>query len=267
MGTDRWMGDPPKRRRPSRVGHSGCASIFLALGSLLAALGLVEGWILLNTPSYASVGPGIGFFGAILFIPAAIFAAVLGVFWLAYFHPPGRTIGRVAAVLVALFGTAALLNWAPWPQRAYFTPEIVGVVASSDYTPDGVDHVTLEDGRALEVQDRAQQNSQLSHVGRYAPLPGPVGVYAGDLLLAGEDPTPWYTTSHGPYTGSCTDPTASCYALEATGIVRQDSVDLDTGLRLKKASTYPNYADVGHRFWATVYFNRLGEVTDVMGGP
>jgi hypothetical protein len=160
-----------------------------------------------------------------------------------------------------------LLNWTPWLQRTYFTPEIVGVVASSDYTPDGVDHVILEDGRALEVQDWARQPGSRGSAGQYAPLEGPVGVSAGDLLLAGEDPTPWYTTAHGPYTGSCTDPTASCYALEATGIVRQDSVDLDTGLRLKKASTYSNQADVGHRFRATVYFNRLGEVTVVMGGP
>jgi hypothetical protein len=55
--------------------------------------------------------------------------------------------------------------------------------------------------------------------------------------------------------------------LEASGIVRQDSADIDTGLRLKQASTYPNHADVGHRFGATVWFNRLGLVTDVMGGP
>jgi hypothetical protein len=232
---------------------------------VLAGLGLVTGWILLNTPVYGGVG-GLWFIALVLLAAAASLGLVVGVFWLAYFHPPGRTIGRVAAVLVALFVISAFLNWAPWLQRTYFTPEIVGVVVSSDHTPDGVDHVILEDGRAFEVQDRAQQNGQLSHVGRYAPLEGPVGASAGGLLLAGEDPTPWYTTAHGPYTGSCTDPTASCYALEGTGIVRQDSVDLDTGLRLTKASNYVGEDVVGWGFNATVWLNSRGEVADVMGG-
>ena len=275
MGTDQgdppkrqWAGDPPKRRKPSRVGYSGYASIFLALGSVLAALGLVEGWILLNTPGYGGVGPGVGFFGLVLLAAAASLGLVVGVFWLAYFHPPGRTIGRVAAVLVALLGLFALLNWAPWLQRTYFTPEIVGVVASSDYTPDGVYHLKLEDGRTLEARGRAQQSGSLRSAGQYAPLEEPGDIRPGDLLLAGHDPTSWYEVAHvWPGLGSCTDAAATCYSLEATGIVRQDSIDLDTGLRLKKASTYPNYADVGHGFRATVWFNRLGEVTDVMGGP
>jgi hypothetical protein len=80
MGTD--QGDPPKRRRPSRVGYSGCASIFLALGSVLAALGLVEGWILLSTPS-AGVG-GVWFIALVVLAASASLGLVVGVGWLAY---------------------------------------------------------------------------------------------------------------------------------------------------------------------------------------
>jgi len=134
---------------------------------------LLVGWKLLNTPDYASVGPGIGFFGFFICLAAAILGLVLGLLWLAYFRPNVGAIGKVAAVCLGYVAVIAILSWAPWiPPQTYFAPEIVGVVAAADYTPDGVLHVKLEDRRALELQDRSQHDGQLSNVGKYAPLEG-----------------------------------------------------------------------------------------------
>ena len=265
----------PEKKAPSGPrptdSSSGCAgglSAVLVVGSLVVGGALLVGWKLLNTPDYASVGPGIGFFGFFICLAAAILGLVLGLLWLAYFRPNVGAIGKVAAVCLGYVAVIAILSWAPWiPPQTYFAPEIVGVVAAADYTPDGVLHVKLEDGRTLELQDRSQHDGQLSNVGKYAPLEGRIGISVGDLLLAGETPKPWYTGGNGPYTGETVDRSSWCYGLDTTGINRQETVDLESGLRLKKAAGYEPRTDKGgYGFRGRVCLNLQGEVTRIYGG-
>jgi hypothetical protein len=240
----------------------------LGVGSLVVAGALFVAWKLINMPDYASFGPGIGFFGFFIGLAGAALGLVLLLVWLAYFHPSTGAIGKVAAVCLAYAGVIAILSWAPWiPPRTYFTPEIVGVVATSDYTPDGVYHVKLEDGRMLEVKTEAQQTGKVGEAGRYSPLPGRTGISVGELLLAGETPTPWYTGGYGPYTDTTVDRSSWCYGLDATGMNRPDTVDLESGLRLKKATDYfpaPDALEYG--FQGRVCLNLRGEVTRIYGG-
>lgn len=275
VATDDQPQPQPEEKAPfgphptgSSSGCAGCLSVVLVAGGLLVGGALFVGWKLLNTPDYASVGPGIGFFGFFICLAAAILGLVLGLSWLAYFRPTIRAIGEVAAVCLGYVVVMAVLSWAPWiPPRTYFAPEIVGVVATSDYTPDGVDHVKLVDGRTFEVDDLRQADGQLNTAGRYAPLPGRIGISAGELLLVGEHPTPWYTAGYGPYPDEPVALSSWCYGLDVTGISRQDTVDLETGLRLRKAANYfPARDAVGYGFQGRVCLNRQGEVTRIYGG-
>ena len=252
----------------SRSGCAGCLTVALVPGSLLVGGALFVAWRLLNTPDYASVGPGIGFFGFFIGLAGAALGLVLLLVWLAYSRPSTGDIGKVAAVCLAYVGVIAILSWAPWtPPKVYFTPEIVGVVATADYTPDGVFHVRLEDGRTLEVKTDAQQTGKVGEAGRYSPLPGRIGISVGELLLAGETPTPWYTAGYGPYTDTTVDRSSWCYGLDATGMNRPDTVDLESGLRLKKATDYEPRADKGgYGFQGRVCLNLRGEVTRIYGG-
>ena len=275
-----WMAadDPPlpgpgpegpigRRSADSSPGCAGCLSAMLVLGSVLVGGGLFVGWKLLNTPSYASVGPGIGFFGFFIALAAAALGLVLGVFWLAYFRPSNGALGKVAGVCLGYTAVIAVLNWAPWiPPRTYFAPEIVGVVATSDYTPDGVDHVKLVDGRTFEVDDLRQSDGQPSTAGRYSLLSDGQGIDVGGLLLAGEHPTPWYSGTSAPYDESGAAASSACYALDGTGVERQDSVDITNGLRLMKAPDYANDYAVGYAFRGRVCLNVQGEATSVLGG-
>lgn len=277
-GSRVWMAadedTQPEKNAPSRPhptdsssGCAGCLSVVLVAGGLLVGGALFVGWKLLNTPDYAGVGPGIGFFGFFICLAAAILGLVLGLSWLAYFRPNTGAIGKVAAVCVGYMAVIAVLSWAPWiPPRTYFTPEIVGVVATSDYTPDGVDHVKLVDGRTFEVDDLRQADGQLSTAGRYSLPSGGQGIDVGGLLLAGEHPTPWYSGTYAPYDESGSGSSSVCYGLDGTGVDRQDSVDMNNGLRLMKAPDYPNDYAVGYGFQGRVCLNAQGQATRVLGG-
>jgi hypothetical protein len=245
----------------------GCATLGLVVGAVVVAAGLLLGWVLLNTPDYASVGPGIGFFGFVLLSVSAVVGVLLGLFWLVHFRPGKGAAARTVAVVLGLFGIAALAVSAPWtPARTYFTPEIVGVVATSDYTPDGVEHVTLVDGRTFDVDSLRQSDGQPSTAGRYSFLSDRQGIDVGGLLLAGEHPTPWYSGTYAPYDQSGSGSASACYALDGTGVEHQDSVDMNSGLRLMKAPGYPNDYAVGYGFQGRVCLNVQGLATSVLGG-
>jgi hypothetical protein len=230
------------------------------VGAVVVAVGPIVAWPALH-PGHSGGAVYQRGFGLLLVLACVALGLALGIVWLAFFRPRIRDIGKVGLVCLSYLLVMGLMTWAPWiPPRTYVSPEIVGIVASADYDPIGVNHVKLVDGRTFELRDDSQANGQLSEAGRYVPLAGLPGAQVGDLLLAGESPTPWYTAASGP-SPVVKDASDWCYWFDATGVERPDTVDLDMGLRLKKAAAYL-YPSNGE-FDSHVCLNREGEVTEI----
>lgn len=234
------MGLSPFEGDPSPDGHQfrGCASIFSIMGGLAVAGGLLAGLALLNTPFTGDVGPGPGFFGAFFLLGAAVLGLLLTGFWVAYFHP---YISQrwAAAALVGLLVAVAVASWAPWvAPRTYFAPETIGVVSSTEARPDGIVSVKLEDGAALDVLQSAWRVSEPSP----SPLDQPLGysgdLQAGNLLLAGSKPSPWYAIADLYGAGQLLRDQVPCYFLTTDWTEREDVIELQFGIRLMKAPDF-----------------------------
>jgi hypothetical protein len=255
-------GEPPKSRGLSRLGVSGCASVVFALGSLLVGLGLTTGWIVWHMPQPdMGIGPPPGAFGFLLFLIAALLGLVLFLAWLVVDRPSERVIAIVVALSMAALAAGLFLDSAPWVVKTYAAPEIVGVVSASDARPDGVVHVELEGGRALDVLLSSWVRGAPTPPPLYQPLDYSRDLEAGNLLLAGNQPTPWYSMAAYYPAGSLLRGPDPCYFLVAKGTERQDAAYLDFGIRLTKAPGYTGVSSaIGASFDGEVCLDVQGRV-------
>ncbi len=246
-------------------GCAGCLAIVLVLGGIAVGLGLFVAW---QNSQAAFYGEAKSQLLAILLprvcVPLGI---VLGLVWLAYFRPEEQAIVKVGSVCLCYAAVMGALIWAPWVQTSpttYVTPEIVGIVESTGYAPGGAYSIFLEGGRVLAVEDVTLQSGQTQSPGRYKSLAGN-SIDAGDFLLAGDHPTSWYATLVE------LDPSSSRTAADRRewcmssirGVIRHDTVDLDIGLRLKRADDAFLYRHEGG-FEGMACVNKWGEVTDII---
>ena len=259
--------------QPDSEGSSvgpGCSCSAAILGSMLVVLTAFVGigLLWLNTPYYGSVGPGPAFIGFLLLCAAVPLGLVALGWWLLVMHGETTQIRPLALILTCLFLGGVVLNWAPWEApRTYRTPEVVGVVVSEQRGGDGLQTVRLDDGQILRLHGFDGGTGDVGTAGEYAPLEGQGGVDVGVLVLAGENPTPWYVGAPGPYRDeSCTAPDGGCYTLDGIGTVRRESVDMDLGVRLKRAAAFSDYGVVDYGFQGRVFLNHDGEVTGIFGG-
>ena len=136
-------------------------------------------------------------------------------------------------------------------------------MGSADYTPDGVLHVKLADGRTLALDDLAQLDGQLSSAGDYAPLPDGAEPRSGDLVLVGSKPSPWYAAAHYNPPGWYIRTPSGCYLLNGWATERADAVEFDDGLRLLKAADFDGRSSfgLGYRFDNGICLDSHGLVT------
>lgn len=220
----------------SRLEVSGCASGAFALCSVLVGLGLIAGWIVWHMPQPdMDIGPPPGAFGFLLFLIAAFLGVVLFLVWLVVGRPPERAV----AMVIALSGCAAavllILDAAPWVVKTYADPEIVGVVFASEVGPDGVVHVELDGGSSLDVRQHSWVRGTATPPAMFQPLDYSSDLEPGNLLLAGNQPVPWYSVAQYYPEGRLLRGPDPCYFLEARGTERQDGAYLDFGIRLANA--------------------------------
>ena len=233
---DDWDRDPPKRRGLSRLGVTGCASVAFTLGGVLVGLGLITGWIVWHMPQPdMDIGPPPGAFGFLLFLIAAALGVVLFFVWLFV----GRPSERAVATVVALTGCAAavllVLDAAPWVVKTYADPEVIGVVSATEARPDGVVHVELNGGASLDVRQHSWVMGTATPPAMYQPMDYSSDLQPGNLLLAGNQPAPWYSVATYYPDGSLLRGPDPCYFLEAKSTQRQTGVYLDFGIRLTYA--------------------------------
>jgi hypothetical protein len=211
--------------------------------------------------SYNTVGLPIGVFGFLLLLLAASVGIPSLILWYAVAHPSGKVSVAVTVAIALILGCGIVLNWAPWQGlKTYFTAEIVGIVAVSTYDHDaGVTHVQLEDGRLLDLQNPDRTTID---PGRYQTLRGDEwrpGASEGDLLLAGENPSRWFTTASRPWA-----PDSVCYRMSwTTGIERKDTLDLESGLRLPIAPDLDAWWRGEGPFETGLCLNDQGQVIDM----
>jgi hypothetical protein len=230
-----------------------CSASVLAL-LLIVLVGIVTyGLTLINTPDDTTVGPGVGFVG-VLFLMAAVPLAVGALlWWLFAMHRRTREIGPFVLVLAVVVGVGSVLYWGPWrPPKVYYRPDTVGVVTVADQRPDGMEHVTIEDGRTFDLNDRNPNTQKMSMSGRYGSLDGEGGVEVGSLLLAGESPSPWYFATSPATTTDMADGSQPCYPIREPGrVVHQGQVWAVFGNGLKLRLNLPDraYDDITDDFW------------------
>jgi hypothetical protein len=236
---DDWEADSPKSRGLSRLGVSGCASGVFTLGGLLVCVGLITGWVVWHMPQPdMDIGPPPGAFGFLLFLISAFLGLALFLTWLLVDKPSERAIAIVVTLSVGALAVGLLLDSAPWVVKTYAAPEIVGVVSASEARPDGIVHVELEGGRSLDVMQSRWVPGEPSPSPLFQPMPYNEDIGTGDLLLAANQPSPWYAVAVYYPAGSLLRGPDPCYFLQAEGTERQDSADLDFGIRLPKAPGY-----------------------------
>lgn len=124
--------------------------------------------------------------------------------------------------------------------RAYYTPEVAGVVLSRTPTDAGW-HYVVETGHDLTID--LTEGKRIVY--------GTVSPDVGDLLLSGTGP-------EGPWIARLTPPTwdnapAGCYTLESSGTDRGDWIETDVGIRLPKAPGFlPLNRRDGDRYAASI---------------
>jgi hypothetical protein len=129
--------------------------------------------------------------------------------------------------LVGLVATAlAACSLFPRPVPGPYTPEVVGVVVSTELTEDDLARYRLANGETFTVNhldERAQTTVYRQ------------GDVVGALLLGGTGPErPWIALV-APGTSTTTRFPAGCYALFSWGTDEGDWIQTDVGLRLRKA--------------------------------
>jgi hypothetical protein len=208
-----------------------------------------------------------GFLGFFFLLGAAVLGLLLAGAWVAYSHP--RVDERwVAAVLVGLLGAGAVASWAPWvAPKSYYSPETIGVVSSTQLRPDGIVSVKVEDGRSLDVLESAWRYSEPTPAPLDQPLDYSGDLQPGNLLLAGTEPSPWYSVADFYPVGSLLRGPDPCYFLTSDGTERQDTVELDFGIRLMKVSDYAtDQAPVGSRFHGSLCLDVQGRLRYIVRG-
>ncbi len=166
--------------------------------------------------------------------------------------------GLAAVLALVAVAAGALSCVGPFAATQIRTPEIVGVIDSSDFGADSLWHVLLADGQKLSLRRSAAEGPG------YAPLDGGGTPRVGDLLIAGNEPTPWYTspahlTNLSDYAGRHLE----CYMLDGSGKENTDSFDFDYGLRLAKAPDFDPVGANGHDFSGGACLDAQGRVKSV----
>jgi hypothetical protein len=162
-----------------------------------------------------------------------------------------KPVARRALVLAVLLAT---LGGCSSPRREIVA---VGVVASGGSAIVGSDTVytyTFDDGRTYS-------QTYKGHVFGGGPS-------AGDLLIAGNKPSPWMMAATPQHPAP--DAPADCYGTpESNGEVHGTTVDLAMGVTLQKAPTYSDGGRyrVGDPFsFAVVCLDRQGRATWISSG-
>ena len=130
--------------------------------------------------------------------------------------------------------------------RTYYTPDVVGIVATREQLPDQSVQITLRDGRSQVVDVHVQG---IIHGGG---IPD-----EGELFLSGSAPKPWVARLSGA------DP---CFIVPGGGSEEGDFIATDAGLRLPKADTFDrgHYLATEHRFESGGFcVNSSGEITRI----
>jgi hypothetical protein len=141
------------------------------------------------------------------------------------------------------------------------TPEIVGVIESVNDEGGYGPLVTIADGQelALGIQGAVQG----ADGSRFAPLEFSGNPRVGDLVIAGRQPSLWYTTVVHLNIGTPEKPN-ECYLLDGSGTENADSFDFDYGLRLTKASDFDPLDANGHDFKAGLCLDVQARVKSVV---
>lgn len=143
-----------------------------------------------NTPDAGSdMAPPQVWLTIILIPPLLILAGVLAVIAGHRARVLRVPVGIMLAIVVATWG----VTWISNASQTYVTPQIAGVVAAINDRSDGVEEVSLADGRVLDLVYYSQTSPRpRTNAAQYAWLAGDSQPEVGDLVLAGKTPNAWY---------------------------------------------------------------------------
>jgi hypothetical protein len=237
----------------------------VALAGLLgvSTLMIIAGLQLLDASQDIPVGPPPAAFGALLLM-AAIPLGIVAVTIMVAAGNKAQPVKPLAILAILCIIGSYSFTWLGHATKTYFTPEIVSIVTTSDFSQDDETyHVVLENGRTMRLAPETYWTNPNATIApdMYRPNGNRVGADSGELLLAGDSPGRWYVAAT-PRNGSG----GVCYWLGGSGFAKEKTVDLSWGLRLPYSAEKDPTMDWTGSFSGDVCLDRSGAVRDIQGG-